>query len=348
VRFYNHLPIGWRCTRSLADKESTKGGSTMQTTRHILRISGPPARGGRPTFAGVGSVMASIGTAAREATCMRFRHASKIKGRRPDWLREAADLNPVDIQDAGDHSKIVIIEAPMLGEAAAEVYKKKGLFDTFPSEQETALDVLGQTVRVIAARNATSEWYDTDLLKRMEKFRPFFKQLGVCAVGLATLNGAGIETLPTATIDQATIDAAESLHRQSPKARRVRISGKLDMLRDSDRAFDLLLTDHSRIRGVWEDDLGAIIALLGKQVVVDALAVFRPSGSLLRIEAGGMDEAGADDAYFSKMPKPAPSKIDLRTIHQPQAANTGLAAVYGRWPGDESEAQLLAALKGLD
>ena len=279
---------------------------------------------------------------------MRFRHASKIKGRRPDWLREATDLNPVDIHDAGDHSKIVIIQAPVLGEAAADMYEKRGLFDTFPSEQETALDVLGQTVGVIADRNAASEWYDTDLLKRLEKFRPFFRQHGVSAVGLATLNGAGIETLPTATIDQATIDAAESLHRQSPKARRVRISGKLDMLRDSDRAFDLLLADGTRIRGVWEDDLGAIIQMLGKQVVVDALAIFRPSGSLLRIEAGGMEEAGVDDTYFSKMPKPAPSRMDLRAIHQPQAANTGLSAIFGKWPGDESEEQLLAALKDLD
>lgn len=292
--------------------------------------------------------MACIGTAAREATCMRFRHASRIAGRRPDWLRDAADLNPVDIQEAGDHAKVVIVEAPALGEAAAEVYEKRGLFDTFPAERDTALDVLGETVGVIAARNAASEWYDTDLLKRMTKFRAFFKQQGITRVGLASLNGAGIETPPTATIDQATVDAATSLHRQSPKARRVRISGKLDMLRDSDRAFDLLLADGARIRGVWEDDLGAIISLLRKQVVVDALAVFRPSGTLLRIEAGGMEEAATEDAYFSKMPSPAPGKIDIRAIHQTQAANTGLSAIYGRWPGDESEAELLAALKGLD
>jgi len=320
----------------------------MQMTRHILRISGPPMRGGRPTLTGVGSVMALIGSAAREATSMRFRHASKVRGRGPDWLREATDLNPVGIQDAGDHSKIVIIDAPALGVAATEMYENKGLFDSFPSVHETALDVLSQTVGVIAARDPASEWYDTDLLKRMEKFRPLLKRQGASGIGLATLNGAGIETLPTATIDQATIDAAASLHRQSPKERRVRISGKLDMLRDSDRAFDLLLADGTRIRGVWEDDLGAIIQLLRKQVVVDALAVFRPSGSLLRIEAGGMEEAADEDLYFSKMPKPAPNRMDLRALHQTQAAHTGLSAIYGKWPGAESEAQLLAALKDLD
>lgn len=279
---------------------------------------------------------------------MRFRHASRIKGRRPDWLRDVADLNPIDIQDAGDHGKIVVFEAPRLGDAAAEVYKKRGLWDTFPEESETAIDVLGETVGEVAARNAASEWYDTHLLKRLESFDAVFKRQGVAAVGIGRFNGQGAATLSIATIDATTVKAAESLYRQSPKPRRVRVSGKLDMLRDSDRAFDLLLADSTRVRGVWEDDLGCIIGLLGKQVVVDALAVFRPSGSLLRIEAGGMEEASPEDAFFSKLPKPAPAQLDLRAAHQVQAANTGLAAMYGKWPGDETEEQLLAALEELD
>jgi hypothetical protein len=279
---------------------------------------------------------------------MRFRHASRIKGRRPEWLREATDLNPIDIQDAGDNSKVVVVEAPRLGAAAAEVYEKQSLFDTFPREDETALDVLSQTVSVIARRNTASEWYDTDLLKRVERFDTLFAQHAVCAVGLGVMNGAGPATLPSVTIDSGTVAAAESLYRQAPKERRVRVSGKLDMLRDSDRAFDLLLADATRVRGVWEDDLGAILALLGKYVVVDGMAVFRPSGSLLRIEAGGMEEASAGDSYFSQLPKPAPSRTDLRAIHQPHGPNTGLSAIYGKWPGNESEEQLLAALKDLD
>lgn len=320
----------------------------MKTTSHLLRITGPATRNGRPSLAGVGSVMASIANAAREATCMRFRHASRIKGRRPDWLRNAAELNPVDIQEAGDHSKIVIVEAPSLGEAAAEVYREKGLFDTFPGEDKTALDVLNETIGVIAERNAASEWYDTDLLKRIEKFGARFKEQGVARVGMGTLDGMGIETLPTTTIDETTMEAAASLYRQSPKPRRVRVSGKLDMLRASDRAFDLLLNDETRIRGVWEDELESIIGLLARQVVVDAVAVFRPSGTLLRIEAGAMQEASADDAYFSKLPQPLPTRVDIRALHGIQDVKSGLAAVYGKWPGDESEADLLAALRQLD
>lgn len=278
---------------------------------------------------------------------MRFRHASRIKGRRPDWLRDIADLNPLDIQDAGDNAKIVVLQAPRLGVAAAEVYRDRGLFDTFPRESETAIDILTQTVSVIAARNAASEWYDTDLLRRVESFDTVFKRQGVSTVGIGTFEGPSASLLPSATIDETTVDAAESLHRQSPKSRRVRLAGKLDMLRNSDRAFDLLLEDGSRVRGIWEDDIGAIKDLFQKEVVVDALAVFRPSGSLLRIEAGGMEEAGSGDAFFSKLPKPLPARFNLRDSHQAQAANTGLAAIYGRWPGDETEEELLSALKAI-
>lgn len=314
----------------------------MKTMRHSLRVSGPRSRDGRPTFTGLGSVMATIGTAARDATCMRFRHASRIQGRRPDWLREVSDLNPVGIEEAGDHAKVVVVEAPVLGDAAKELYTHRGLFDTFPDQSATALDVLGETVGVIAEQNAASEWYDTDLLKRLEKFGKMFREHSVESVAL---NGASLSSPPRAVITSDTVAAAAALHRKAPKPTRVRIAGKLDMLRDSDRAFDLILASGERVRGIWEEELGPIITFLTKRVVVDGMAVFRASGSLLRIEAGAMAEAGAEDEFFSRLPTPSVARFDLRDLHQVQGVHTGLNAVFGRWPGDESEDQLLAALK---
>ncbi|MDZ4831687.1 MAG: hypothetical protein SGJ09_15995 [Phycisphaerae bacterium] len=296
--------------------------------------------------------MTAIGEAAIDATSMRYRHASRTRGRRPEWLRDAADLNPIHLQEAGNRAKIVVFEAPILGEAAAELYRNKSLYDSFPDESATCIDVLAETLGHISQRNTASEWCDTDLLRRVERFGNVFRKQAVDSVGLGeisdAMSGNGTATLPVVTIDSDTVAAAESLHRQAPAPRPVRIAGKLDMLRDSDRAFDLLLADGTRVRGVWDEDLGPIINLLGKQVVADALAVFRASGLLLRIEAGAMEEASGDDAYFSKVPIPSKTAFNHRAARQPQAANSGLAAVYGRWPGDETEEQLLAALRDLD
>ncbi|MCF7734645.1 MAG: hypothetical protein K9N23_23380, partial [Akkermansiaceae bacterium] len=41
-----------------------------------------------------------------------------------------------------------------------------------------------------------------------------------------------------------------------------------------------------------------------KDVVIEGLAVFRPSGRLLRIDADAIDAAGSRDWYFSTLPRP--------------------------------------------
>lgn len=39
--------------------------------------------------------------------------------------------------------------------------------------------------------------------------------------------------------------------------------------------------------------------------------------------------------------------LDLQSLHQPQDANHGLPAVFGRWPGDESDEEVFRALEEL-
>jgi hypothetical protein len=46
-------------------------------------------------------------------------------------------------------------------------------------------------------------------------------------------------------------------------------------------------------------------------------------------------------------PQPLAEKIDLRDLDRPQGPHTGINAIIGRWPGDESEAEILAALDEL-
>jgi hypothetical protein len=40
-------------------------------------------------------------------------------------------------------------------------------------------------------------------------------------------------------------------------------------------------------------------------------------------------------------------KMDLQALHQPQGPDSGLNAVMGKWPGDESEEEILALLEEL-
>ncbi len=38
-------------------------------------------------------------------------------------------------------------------------------------------------------------------------------------------------------------------------------------------------------------------------------------------------------------------KLDLEALHQPQGPNSGINAIMGKWPGDETEEEILALLE---
>ena len=135
--------------------------------------------------------------------------------------------------------------------------------------------------------------------------------------------------------------------RRLPPEQRVRLAGRLDTIRYSDRMFTLKLQSGVTLHGVAEGVLRETLAgLFGKRVTVSAIATFRPSGRELRLQADRIEPAGDDFSLWSVEPRPlwgaaAPS------LRQPQGPRSGLNAIIGRWPGDESEAKIAAALEAL-
>jgi hypothetical protein len=138
------------------------------------------------------------------------------------------------------------------------------------------------------------------------------------------------------SFNEALSDAAESLYLQTPPARRVRICGKLDLLGVSKRVLGLFLEDGAPVTAVWTSEgFVDLASFLDKQVVVEGLAEFRPSGVLLRVDADAIREAGAGDASFSTLPlgevrRNYPKEaVTVRPGQQPYAA------IFGLIPGEE-------------
>ncbi len=40
-------------------------------------------------------------------------------------------------------------------------------------------------------------------------------------------------------------------------------------------------------------------------------------------------------------------KLDISALHQPQGPDSGINAIIGKWPGDESDEEILALLEEL-
>ena len=82
------------------------------------------------------------------------------------------------------------------------------------------------------------------------------------------------------------------------------------------------------------------------KIVVFGKAVYRPSGRLLRIDADKI-EAGSDaDQFFGKIPPGVPAQ---RAIGKAPVMNGkgGVNAIFGKWPGSETDEQVAEALRRL-
>jgi hypothetical protein len=119
----------------------------------------------------------------------------------------------------------------------------------------------------------------------------------------------------------------------------VRVVGKLDMIRHSTRSFALVLDDGTEVPGVLEDHQGVqfLGQWFGKPVLVLGRAIYRPSGSLLRVDTLAVESGEGQPALFSKVPPPRPGKVT-----PPRRA---FSAYFGQWPGTESDAEWAAMLE---
>jgi hypothetical protein len=148
-------------------------------------------------------------------------------------------------------------------------------------------------------------------------------------------------------LDREVMSSLENVQARVPPPRQVRVAGKLEQIQHSDRRFALAVGS-AVVRGVAQEGVTPeqLGALFGHQVVVSGQAVFRPSGSVLRLEADAFDEAGEQIGLWERVPKPLFGGAEATAKYLvPQGPRSGIAAIIGRWPGDEDDEEIVAALE---
>lgn len=137
-------------------------------------------------------------------------------------------------------------------------------------------------------------------------------------------------------------------HAILPVGQRVRLVGRLAELHADTHTFGLALDDGHQITGALPagDALG-IAALVNQRVLVLGTAIYGPSGNLLRIDADDVSPSPDDSPFFSAIPRPLAERFDLDELLREQGDKRGVSAIFGQWPGDESDEQIATALKEL-
>ena len=115
--------------------------------------------------------------------------------------------------------------------------------------------------------------------------------------------------------------------------------------------FTLILESGAHMRGVVTGDggdLSALGGLWGQEVLVTGVMKFRPSGSVLRIEAERIERAAARHLnLWGADPWPIFGALDERVLRQPQGPRSGVNAIFGQLADVESDDDIIEALDRL-
>jgi len=151
-------------------------------------------------------------------------------------------------------------------------------------------------------------------------------------------------------LTKSDLDGLATLEGETPPPQYVRVAGKLDQIRASDRTFTIRSTAHNlAFKGIAEPgQRQQLQELWGKSVLVGGMAHFTPAGGLLRIEAEQIRKASLkEESQWGAPPRSLGGAETPQSLKVPQGPRSGLNAIMGKWPGDESDDVIAEALEHL-
>lgn len=285
------------------------------------------------------SIFREISKTVRPCVRMALTGRSTSVGKPPVWLQQAWNVRVVGFSRRAE-DVIFRMSSPTLGDAAPKVFEQTSFWDDDVRADETALDLMGKLVHDVTARQTNSDSYDESMLITLATWDALF-QSKIKAVMLP----ARFENHGT-VLDLGVVSNARELSRRIPCPRQVRIVGIVDMVRHSTRSLGLRLGHGDEVRcAIVTDEIGSLGELLNREVTVLGKAVYRPSGAVLRVDVEAILNTSEGRDQFSYVP------LSFEHRSKPEAKSqtlrTGVAAIFGTWPGEETDSELLASLSEL-
>jgi hypothetical protein len=111
--------------------------------------------------------------------------------------------------------------------------------------------------------------------------------------------------------------------------------------------FTIRTDDGSDLRGVLVTDgvsVESLRELWGRRSKVAGTVKFKASGAPLLIEADFVVASEGGPSVLSKAPRPLFPSVPARGLHKPQGPRSGVAAIFGQWPGDDTDEEVEALL----
>jgi len=304
---------------------------------HVIRISGPALVPGRFD----GEVMHRLLHVLVEGTRRAVRLVSQGRSRspavKPGWLRRGAAFDLLPTSDLAAHE--FRVEARPLCEVDPDEWRQLELFAGRETGTRAGIELFEDALEAALKGQADSDLLDEGMLDGVLRFDRLFR-LGVERVEF--VNG---RTVP---LERSDLSPVKTMAEHTPRPHHVRVSGHLDAIQESGHRFKMRLASGMLLSGVAEKVPSDVLRRLwGTDVVVEGRAVFRPTGVAGRVDADRVAPVtDVDRRVFSGDPQPLFGlRTDVRRLHQPQGPEDGVNAIFGKWPGDETDEEIAAIIK---
>ena len=287
-----------------------------------------------------GKLLRQIERTVQPCVRMALTGRSAQVGQPPRWLQAAWDIRALEFSRRG--ADIVMhLSVPKLGEAAPRVFEQQTLWQAAVTPDETALELMGKLVHDVHGQVANSDSYDGPMLTRLSGW----KELLETKIRTVVLPNSGVNSL-SSSLDRSVVNEAMALSNRIPAPRQARIVGRIDMVRISTRSMGIKLDNGEEIRcAVVSEEIGELNAYLDRELTLLGKLIYRPSGSVLRLDVEQVLDTTVGRGQFSQLP--VSMETTFKQERRAQTSKTGLASVFGSWPGDESDEELLAGLTEL-
>lgn len=316
----------------------------MKTIERSFRLEASEGLGGKPRPELIGPVLAHLHETLQDTVRMGFLHSSRARGRVPASLRLAADVHYIGHSADGDTATLLHFEVPTFGEAAADLYRQQSLWEDGPQPEQTAFELLGSALSDVAARCTDSSRFDSGLLRRFASYRRMFGRGHLNRIALPDTS-----LLQPGQLDASVAEAAKTLFSATPASRRVRVAGRLDVLGASQGVLKLDTGQGNFVTALWEGDsaLESLKDYFNRDVVIEGMAIFRPSGALLRVDASAIAPASASDDFFRAVPAGMLAQDFQRIARLRPGERSVYARILGGIPAEETDEEFAAAVEAM-
>ncbi|MBL9210208.1 MAG: hypothetical protein JNL92_07050 [Opitutaceae bacterium] len=259
----------------------------------------------------------------------------------PDALKAACEVRFRGHEADGEGATLLHFEVPRFGDVAGGAFRQMQLWEDGPRPEQTAFELLGAALRDVEIKRVDSSRLDRGLLKRIGSYARILNR-GLSRVALPDAD------LPhPARIDADIVRSAAALSAAIPPPQRVRIAGRLDLMGASEAVLKLEVRPGVIVAALWEGvrPIETLKEFFNRDVVIEGDGVFRPSGSLLRIDADAVGLASSQDEFFRQVPQAAVETDLIKAARLRPNERSVYPQILGSIPPGESDEAFVAAVE---